>query len=86
MKPNLPAPPADMFGFRAVIASEEEIDQELLDRYEFAEKCPPMGVGTDEVWWSLYRRPRADEGVPIPGTKGMTLPGDHQKHDLEKLL
>ena len=81
MKPNLPAPPASVFGFRCVIVEEADIDQELLDRFQFAKPCE-IGTGI----WELYRPPNEDEGVPIPGTRGMTLPGDHRIHDLEKLI
>ena len=79
MKPNLPAPPADIFGFRATMKHESEIDQAMLDQYQYAEPCP-LGTG----FWTLYRHPNETEGVPIPGTRGMTLPGDHNVYDLDK--
>lgn len=81
MKPNLPAPPASVFGFRCVIVEEADICQELLDNYQYAKRSD-FGPGL----WELYRPPNEEEGVPIPGTKGMTLPGDHSIHDLEKLI
>ena len=85
MKPNLPAPPplADMFGFRCGIFHEDEITQEDLQKYEYACLTDAPGM---RGYWELYRRPKADESVPILGTKGQTLPGDHHRYDLEKLL
>ena len=80
MKPNLPAPPSDLFGFRATVEHESDIDQAFLDRYQYAEPCPTLGAGL----WTLYRHPNETEGVPIPGTQGMTLPGDHNIYDLNK--
>ena len=81
MKPNLPLPPDNVWGFRIAVFEEEDIDQELLDQYQYAKPCL-LGPGI----WELLREPNEDEGVPIPGTKGMTLPGDHNIHDLEKLI
>ena len=80
MKPNLPAPPASVFGFRCIVVEEADIDQKLLDQYQYAKPSFMPGL------WELLREPNEDEGVPIPGTKGMTLPGDHRIHDLEKLI
>ena len=80
MKPNLPTPPASVFGFRGIVVEEADIDQELLSHYQYAAPTSIPGV------WELLREPNDDEGVPIPGTKGMTLPGDHTVHDLEKLV
>ena len=81
MKPNLPPPPASIWGFRCVAVEEDDIDQELLDKYKYAQPSDFMpGL------WELFRPPNEDEGVPIPGTRGMTLPGDHHCYDIEKLI
>ena len=80
MKPNLPAPPSDISGYRVALFEEQDIDQELLNRYQYAKPSGLPGL------WSLYRPPNENEGVPIPGTKGMTLPGDHTVYDLKKML
>jgi hypothetical protein len=77
MKPNLPPPPFDVFGFRVGMYEECDIDQELIDRYAYARESTLKG------FWELFRPPNADEGVPIPGTKGMTLPGDHHRYKLK---
>lgn len=79
MKPNLPAPPSDSWGFRVRVEHESDIDQAMLDQYQYAKPCP-LGPRL----WSLFRPPNAQEGVPIPGTKGMTLPGDHNIYELNK--
>ena len=80
MKPNLPAPPSDVFGYRVALFEETDIDQELLDQYQYAKPSFMPGL------WELLREPNENEGVPIPGTRGMTLPGDHSVHDLESLI
>tara|TARA_A200000159_G_scaffold68719_2_gene63651 strand:+ start:4274 stop:4516 length:243 start_codon:yes stop_codon:yes gene_type:complete len=80
MKPNLPEPPSDIFGYRVALFEEADIDQELLNQYQYAKPSFMPGL------WELFRPPNDNEGVPIPGTKGMTLPGDHTVHDLEKLV
>ena len=80
MKPNLPPPPSDVFGFRVAMFDEDDIDQAVLDQYAYALEDPSLGM---KGFWLLYRPPNADEGVPIPGTKGTTLPGDHHEYKLE---
>ena len=80
MKPNLPLPPSDVFGFRALTEHESDLDQEIIARYQYAEPSFELGAGV----WTLYRPPNETEGVPIPGTKGMTLPGDHNRYNLRE--
>ena len=82
MKPNLPLPPvSDRWGFRVGMYEEADIDQELLDKYAYAKESSMM-----KGYWELFRPPNADEGVPIPGTRGMTLPGDHHIYKLNERL
>ena len=65
----------------AFLVEEADIDRELLDQYQYAEPSIIPGL------WELLREPNENESVPIPGTRGgMTLPGDHNVHDLEKLI
>ena len=78
MKPNLPLPPSDIFGFRVGMYEECDIDQELIDHYTYARESYWA-----QGYWELFRPPNADESVPIMGTKGKTLPGDHHKYKLE---
>ena len=82
MKPNLPLPPSDCWGFRVAMFDEPDIDQAVLDEYVYAKEDPNPGM---KGFWLLYRPPNADEGVPIPGTKSMTLPGDHHMYKLKDL-
>ena len=59
-------------GMRAVVAHEDEITQELLDRYPFNEPAFDLGEGI----WTLYRMPE--------GAEDIIAESDKQAH-LEKL-
>ena len=64
MKPNLPRPPINHKGFRVCMMEEADIDQALIDRYEYAE--PETRIMPGYVLWTLYRHPTPEEAASDP--------------------
>lgn len=57
MKPNLPPPPQNLAGFKAVALTESDIAQDpsILERFQYAELVEDF-PGEGPLWF-LYRNP-----------------------------